>query len=166
MVRNINVKIGLCFRLSYEVVDWLTILRYPVNLSADWLLSNINRFKLSTAQLLDIGKSVSIGGPQTKGEVCDCELTKNMFLHSDLFKLCPKKNTASLSSSFTQLCFTISKILALRGNEVKIWININQSNNNIHNFNPHQTLLKYLRTFLIFLDILMILANGPIILDY
>ena len=34
------------------------------------------------------GKSVSWGGAQTKGEVCECELTKNMFFHSNFLKLC------------------------------------------------------------------------------
>ena len=57
------------------------------------------------------GKSVSWGDAQTKGEVHKRELTKNMFLHSDFLK--------SLSSSLTQLCFEIGKLL-LRGNEVKI----------------------------------------------
>ena len=42
-----------------------------------------------------------------------------MFLQSDMLKLCLKKNTTSLSSPLTQLCFTIRK-LALRGNGVKI----------------------------------------------
>ena len=56
------------------------------------------------------GESVSRGGARTKGEVRKRELTKNMFLHSDLL--------TSLSSSLTQLCFTIRK-LALRGNGVK-----------------------------------------------
>ena len=37
------------------------------------------------------GKSVSCGGAQTKGEGRECELTKNMFFHSDLFQLCHKK---------------------------------------------------------------------------
>ena len=37
------------------------------------------------------GESVSWGGAQTKGEGHECELTKNMFFHSDLLNLCPKK---------------------------------------------------------------------------
>ena len=37
------------------------------------------------------GKSVSWGGAQTKCEGCKCELTKNMFFHSDLLKLCHKE---------------------------------------------------------------------------
>ena len=64
------------------------------------------------------GKSVSWGGSQTKGKGRECELTKNMFLHSDLLKLCLKKNGRSMSSSLTQLCFTIKK-LALRTNDIK-----------------------------------------------
>ena len=37
------------------------------------------------------GKSVSWGGARTKGKGRECELTKNMFLHSDMLKLCMKK---------------------------------------------------------------------------
>ena len=37
------------------------------------------------------GKSVSWGGARTKGKGRKCEITKNMFLHSDLLKLCLKK---------------------------------------------------------------------------
>ena len=37
------------------------------------------------------GKSISCGGAQTKGEGCECELTKNMLFHSDLLKLCHMK---------------------------------------------------------------------------
>ena len=37
------------------------------------------------------GESVSLGGVRTKGKGRECKLTKNMFLHSDLLKLCLKK---------------------------------------------------------------------------
>ena len=37
------------------------------------------------------GKSVSWGGAQTKGEVYECYLTKNTFIHSDLLELRHKK---------------------------------------------------------------------------
>ena len=37
------------------------------------------------------GESVSWGGAQNKGKGRECKLTKNMFLHSDLLKLCLKK---------------------------------------------------------------------------
>ena len=37
------------------------------------------------------GKSVIWGGARNKGKGRECELTKNMFLHSDLLKLCLKK---------------------------------------------------------------------------
>ena len=43
------------------------------------------------------GKSVSWGGTRTKGEVHKREITRNMFLHSDLL--------TSLGSSLTQLFF-------------------------------------------------------------
>ena len=36
------------------------------------------------------GKGVSWEGAQTKGESHECELTKNMFFHSDLLQLCPR----------------------------------------------------------------------------
>ena len=37
------------------------------------------------------GKSVSWGGARNKGKGRECKITKNMFLHSDLLKLCLKK---------------------------------------------------------------------------
>ena len=37
------------------------------------------------------GKSVSWGGARAKGKECECEIAKNMFLKSDLLKLCLKK---------------------------------------------------------------------------
>ena len=54
----------------------------------------------------------------------------------------------------------------LLGNEVKIYRDINQSNDNIHNFDLHKNLQKYIRTFLNEFEFLMILADGPIILKY
>ena len=75
--------------------------------------SNVHRRKVVIE-----GKSVSWGGARTKGKGRECELTKNMFLHCDLLKLCLKKNTTSLSSSLTKLFFTIRKI-ALRTNRIK-----------------------------------------------
>ena len=56
------------------------------------------------------GESVSSGGTRTKGEVHKRNLTKKMFLRSDLLP--------SLSSSLTPLFFMIKK-LALRTNEIK-----------------------------------------------
>ena len=64
-------------------------------------------------------KSVSWGGARTKVKGRECELTKNMLLHSDMLKLCLKKNGRSMSSSLTQLFFTIRKF-ALRTNDIKI----------------------------------------------
>ena len=37
------------------------------------------------------GKIFSWGGERTKGKGHECKLTKNMFLHSDMLKLCLKK---------------------------------------------------------------------------
>ena len=34
------------------------------------------------------GENVSRGGAQTKGEVCKCKPTKNIFFHNDLLQLC------------------------------------------------------------------------------
>ena len=34
------------------------------------------------------GENVSWGGSRTKGKGCECKLTKNMFLSSDLLELC------------------------------------------------------------------------------
>ena len=64
------------------------------------------------------GENVGWGGARTKVKGRECELTKNIFLHSDLLKLCLKKNGRSMSSSLTQLFFTIRK-LVLRTNDVK-----------------------------------------------
>ena len=58
-------------------------------------------------KVVGAGKSVSWGGARTKGKGRECERTKNMFLHSDLLKLCLKKNGRSMNSSLTQLFFTI-----------------------------------------------------------
>ena len=57
-----------------------------------------------------------------------------------------EKNTTSLSSSLTKLCFTIRK-LELQGNGVKIKRAIDQSNDNIHKLELCQTLQKYIRIF-------------------
>ena len=38
------------------------------------------------------GKSFSWGGARTKGKWIECKITKKMFLHSDMLKLCLKKN--------------------------------------------------------------------------
>ena len=64
------------------------------------------------------GKSVSWGGARTKGKGRECELTKNMFLHSDLLKLCLKKKRKINEFFPDTTVFTIRK-LALRTNEIK-----------------------------------------------
>ena len=84
-------------------------------------------------KLVGKGESVSWGDARTKGKGRECQTTKNIFLHSDLLKLCLKKNTTSLTSSLTPLYCTIRK-LALQTNEIKIWRAINQSNLIIHTF--------------------------------
>ena len=82
--------------------------------------------------------SVSWLGARTKGEVQKREITKNMFVHSDLL--------TSLTSSLAQLFFTIRK-LALLGNKVKTERAINQSNRIIHTFDSCKTLPKYFIQF-------------------
>ena len=88
-----------------------------------------------------------------------------MFLHSDLLKLCLKKkhNITDLLPDTT--VFTIRK-LVLRGNRVKRWRDIKQSNCIIHMFDLRKTLPKYLRTLLNEFEDLTNFSNGPIILEY
>ena len=70
------------------------VLRFPVNLSGDCRISSVQNCISCTCRgvegVLGEVKSVSWGGARTKGEVHKCEFTKNMFLHSDLLKLCLK----------------------------------------------------------------------------
>ena len=54
-------------------------------------------------KLLGEGKSISWVDARTKVKGRECEFIKNMFLHSDMLKLCLKKNKTSLSFSLTQL---------------------------------------------------------------
>ena len=67
-------------------------------------LTDINKHRIK-----DVGEGGSFSWvcAQTKGEGCECELTKKMFFHSDFFQLCLEKKGRSLSSSLTQLFFTI-----------------------------------------------------------
>ena len=70
-----------------------------MNLPGDFQISSVGNCLPRTCQGVEgvVGevKSVSWGVGQTKGEVHKRELTKNMFLHSDLL--------TSLTSSLTQL---------------------------------------------------------------
>ena len=92
------------------------VLHFPVNLSGDCKISSfrvrncIPRTCRGNEGVVGEVKSVSWGGAQTKCEVHKHELTKNIFLHSDLL--------TSLASSLTPLFFTIRK-LALRTNDIK-----------------------------------------------
>ena len=99
---NVNLNLDLCFTLSCELVRRLTILGFPVNMSA-----NIAKYQAleifycahdrAVEGTVGEGKSVSWGGEQTKGEVHKRELTNKMFLYSDLL--------TSLSSSLTPLFY-------------------------------------------------------------
>ena len=66
------------------------------------------------------GKVVSWGDARTKGKGSECKLTKMMFLHIDLLKLCLKKKR-KINEFFpdTTFFFTIRK-LALQTDEIKI----------------------------------------------
>ena len=101
---NVNVSVDLCFRISCELVGWLTIGKSQaleiVYCSHDGNVKGV----------VGEGGSVSWGGARTKGELNKRKLTKNMLLYSDLL--------TSLIYSLTQLCFTIVK-LVLRGNGIK-----------------------------------------------
>ena len=95
----------------------ICVLRFPVNLLGDCKISSVRvrncipRTCRGVEGVVGEVKSVSWGGARTKGEVHNRELTKSMFLHSDFL--------TSLTSSLTQLFFTIKK-LALRTNAIKI----------------------------------------------
>ena len=73
------------FRISYELVRWLTISKYQA------LEIVYCAYGADVEGVVGEGKSVSWGVAQTKGEVRKCKLTKMIFLHSDLLKLCLKK---------------------------------------------------------------------------
>ena len=88
---NVNVNVDLWFRISCELVGWLTILGFPVNLSGDWLFPNIKRWEFSTTKVVGEGESVCWGGTQTKVEMHECKLIINMFLHGDLLQMCLNK---------------------------------------------------------------------------
>ena len=75
--------------------------------------SNVHRRKVVGEK-----KSVSWGGAGTKGKGREYELTKNMFLHSDLLKFCLKKKRKINEFFLDTTFFTIRK-LALRTNDIK-----------------------------------------------
>ena len=85
-----------------------------MNLSGDYQISSVEnclpRICRGVEGVVGEVKSVSWGGAQTKGEVHKRELTKDIFLQSDLL--------TSLTSFRTPPFFTIRK-LALRTNEIK-----------------------------------------------
>ena len=64
------------------------------------------------------GGSVSWGGARTEGKGCECQLTKIMFLHSDLLKLCLKKKH-NITEFFPDTTFFTIRKLVLRTNEIK-----------------------------------------------
>ena len=93
-------------------------------------LSNINGHRRI---LVGEGESVSWGGARNKDKGRECELTKNIFFHSDMLKLCLKKKH-NVSEFFPDTTFFTIRKLALQTNEIKINRDINQSNRIIHTF--------------------------------
>ena len=67
------------------------------------------------------GGSGSWGGARTKGEVHECELTKNMFFHSDLLQMCLKKKRKITEFFPDTTVFLMIKKLELQTNEIKIY---------------------------------------------
>ena len=65
------------------------------------------------------GKSISWGGAQTKGKGHECELTKKIFLHSDLLKLSLKKKRKINEFFLDTANFLTIRKLALRTNDIK-----------------------------------------------
>ena len=61
---------------------------YPENGAAVEGLADRNGHR---RKVLGEGKSFSWGGARTKGKGCKYELTKNIFLHSDMLNLCLNK---------------------------------------------------------------------------
>ena len=61
---------------------------YRANMAAVEELADRNGHR---RKVVGEGKSVSWGGARTKGKAHECKLTKKMFLHSDLLKLCLKE---------------------------------------------------------------------------
>ena len=101
---NVNVNNDLCFTLSCELFGWLTIAKSQA------LEIFYHAHAVPVEGMVGEGESVSWGGAKTKGQVHKHELTKNMFFSDYLL--------TSMSSSLTQLFFTIRK-LVLRTNEIK-----------------------------------------------
>ena len=96
----------------------ICILRFPVKLSGDCQISSVGNYLPHKCQGVEgvVGelKSVSWGGARTKGEVHKHKLTKNMFLHSDMLKLCLMKKW-KINEFFpdTTFFFTIRKLAFL-----------------------------------------------------
>ena len=92
------------FRLSCEIFWWMTIAKSQ---ALEFIYPTHAR---DIEGVIGEGKRVSWGGELIKGEVHKREISKNMLLRSDFL--------TSLSSSLTQLCFTIRNFLLI-GNGVK-----------------------------------------------
>ena len=82
---NLNVNNYFCFTLSCELVWWPPIAKSQA-------LEIVYRAHARAVEgMVGEGESVSLGGARFKGKGRECELTKKMFFHSDLLKLCLKK---------------------------------------------------------------------------
>ena len=100
------------FRLSCELVGWLTIAKSQA------LEIVYHAHGAAVEGVVGEGESVSWRGARTKGEVRECGITKKMFLHSDLLKLCLKKKH-NIPEFFPDTTMFYDLKLALWGNRVK-----------------------------------------------
>ena len=105
-------------RIIQDVVLALKVLEivYRANGSAVEGLADRNGHR---KKMVGEWKSVSWGGARTKCKGRECKLTKNMFLHSDLLKLCLKKKH-NITEFFPDTTFSTIRKLELRTNDIKI----------------------------------------------
>ena len=72
-------------KLSCELVGWLNILGFPVNLSGDWLMPNIKHRKLST--VLAVGKEKFVNWGRARKKV-GCMITNSSKICSSTVICC------------------------------------------------------------------------------
>ena len=76
-------------------------------------------------KMVDEGKSFSGGGTRTKGKGHECEPTKNMFLNSDLLKVCLKKKH-NITEFLPDTTVFYHWKTCMRTNKIKKYRDINQ----------------------------------------
>ena len=98
----------------YLALKALDIVYLAIEAAVEGLVDrNVHRRKV-----VGEGESVSWGCARTKGKGRECELTKNIFLHSDLLKLCLKEKQ-KINEFFLDTNFFPIRKLALRTNDIK-----------------------------------------------